>query len=152
MSAQDPWAPRGQAPAPPPLPPPPPAGGWGGPPPYGYPPVAGQLRPPTSVPAIFGRIIAFLGIAAALTCSVIWFFVGGMSLAAGPLCVDCAVGWLPPVAVGVLGPLVPLALWTVTLIMQWRSPLLLLWSLLGWPVLGAVNIWAIERFATLFAQ
>lgn len=146
MSAQDPWTPHGHAPGPPP-----PAGGWAGSTPS-YPPPPGQFRPPTPVPAIFGRIIAFAGVAAALTCSVIWFFVGGMSLAAGPLCVECAQGWLPPVAVGVLGPVLPLGLWTVTLILQWRRSLLLLWSLLGWPILGAVNIWAIERFAVLFSQ
>lgn len=93
-----------------------------------------------------------MGIAAALTCSVIWFFVGGMSLAAGPLCVECAKGWLPPVAVGLIGPLVPAGMWAAALIAQWRKPLLLVWSLVGWPVLGGVNIWAIERFAVLFNQ
>ncbi|MFT4165192.1 MAG: hypothetical protein QM650_08105 [Microlunatus sp.] len=120
-----------------------------GPLPYGPFP---NRRPPTPVPVVFGRIIAFLGIAAALACSVIWFFVGGMSLAAGPLCVECALGWLPPVAVGLIGPLVPAGIWVAALIAQWRKPLLLVWSLVGWPVLGAVNIWAIERFAVLFNQ
>lgn len=107
-------------------------------------------RPPTPVSVIFGRIIAFLGIAAALTCSVIWAGVGAMALAAGPLCLECVRDWLPPVAVGVIGPLVPLVMWTVALIAQWRNPLLLLWSLVVWPVLGAFNVWAIEDFASLF--
>ena len=109
-------------------------------------------RPPTPVSVIFGRIIAFAGLAAAVTCCVIWIVVGVAAMAAGPLCVECIRDWLPPVAVGVIGPLVPLVMWTVALVAQWRNPLLLLWSLVIWPVLGAVNVWAIEDFAALFNQ
>jgi hypothetical protein len=76
--------------------------------------------------------------------------VATAALAAGPLCAECVQTWLPPVALGVLGPLVPLGIWAIALIAQWRHPLLLLWSLLGWPVLGAVNVWAIEGFVQLF--
>lgn len=106
--------------------------------------------PQAPVSAIFGRVIAFLGIAAALACCAVWAVVGMFSMAAGPLCLECAREWLPPVAVGVVGPLVPLGLWTVALVAQWRNPLLLVWSLAIWPVLGAANVWAIEDFAALF--
>lgn len=111
------------------------------------PPPGPAQRPPTPVAAVLGRLVAFAGVAAALTSCLIWLVVGGFALAAAPTCAECARGWLPPVAVGVVGPLVPLAIWVVALIAQWRHPLLLLWSVAGWPVLGAINVWAIEAFA-----
>lgn len=108
--------------------------------------------PPAPVTAILGRISCFVGIAAAVVACVIWCFVGAMSVAAGPLCTECMAGWLPPVAIGIVGPILPVMLWTVALIAQWRHPLLLVWSLVGWPILGGTNIWAIESFAALFSQ
>ena len=151
MSGQGPWASGG-------YPPPPPGGTWPGQPgqpaqpwqPPRQPPPA--YRTPTPVSVIFGRIIAFVGIAAALICSVVWVLVGMASMAAGPLCLECYKGWLPPVAVGVFGPLVPLLAWAIVLPLQWRRPLLLLWSLLGWPILGVANIVALGGFAALFSQ
>lgn len=150
MSAQGPWTSGGYPPGQPPpgsYPQPPPGGRWYGPP-GRYP----APRPPTPLTVIFGRIITFLGIAAALTSSVIWMSVGSLSLAAGPLCTECMKGWIPPVAIGALGPILPLVLWTGFLIVQWRRPLLLLWSLLGWPFLGVTNIVALGGFAALFSQ
>lgn len=120
-------------------------GAWQGAP--GLQPV---FRPPTPVAAIFGRIICFLGLAAAIICSVIWILVGMLSLAAGPLCTECIGGWVPPVIMGVIGPIVPLGWWIAVLIAQWRRSTLLLWSLPGWLLLGGLNIWAIEQFSALF--
>lgn len=55
MSGQPPWSPLGQGPV-------------------------GAYRPLAPVSAIFGRIIGFLGIAAALTCCVIWVVVGAVNV------------------------------------------------------------------------
>ena len=44
---------------------------------------------------------------------------------------------LAPGALGVLGPLVPIAICPNALIRDWRQWSLLLWSLVGWPILGA---------------
>ena len=100
--------------------------------------------------AVVGRVIGFLGIAAALIAGTIWIVVGILAFAAAPLCTECMQAWLPPVALGTLGALGPLMLWSVTLIVAWRHWSLLLWSLLGWPILGSTNVRALEWFATLF--
>lgn len=99
-----------------------------------------------------GRGFSILGIVTALIAVGIWSVVGVLAFAAAPLCTECMQEWLPPVALGALGSLGPLLLWTITLILTWRHWSLLLWGLLGWPILGAVNVRAIEWFATLFGR
>jgi len=125
-------------------------GPYAPPPWYGHPGPPGPRRPPTSWMAVVGRVITILGLCAAVIACLIWIGVGGFAVMAGPLCVECAKAWLPPVALGVLGPLLPIAIWTIALIRAWRHWSLMLWSLVGWPILGAINVRAIEWFVTLF--
>lgn len=124
----------------------------GRPPPVSPHPRFIQPRPPVPVAAIVGRIIAMVGIVAALTCSLIWMMVGGLSWGLAPLCTECVQIWLPPVAIGLLGSLIPFMLWVIVLIRQWRRPPLLPWSLLGWPLLGAINVWASELFSAALSS
>ena len=78
-----------------------------------------------------------MGLCAALIAATIWIVVGILALAAAPLCTECMQSWLPPVALGALGSLGPLLLWSIALIVAWRHWSLLAWSLVGWPILGA---------------
>ena len=94
--------------------------------------------------------MSLLGITAGVGAVALWLLVAMFALGNGPLCVECMRSWSPPVGLGVLGSGVAVGIWTIALITQWRRPLLLVWSLLGWPVLFYANVYAIQGFATLF--
>jgi hypothetical protein len=98
-----------------------------------------------------GRVLAFLGIGCAVLLVCVWLIVGALALAAGPLCVECMQSWGPPVAIGLVGPVLAVAIWAIALIAAWRRPLLLLWSLLAWPVLLYSSVFAGQGFVVLLS-